>query len=414
MTCAACAARIEKVLNRVPGTQAAVNFATEIRRRAATTRRTAPVEALIAAVAAGGLRRPRQARRRGRARGRRGAQGGRLQVAASASSSSPRCSPRRCSLQMVPMLVRRPAHDAICRAGCSSRSRRPCSSGSAGASTSARGTRCAAAARTWTCSSRSARRWPSSVQRRRDAARPARPARLLRGGRGRHHAGAARQAARGAREGRHVGGARGPAASCSRRPRACERDGAIVEVPLAERGGRRPLRRARRATRVPVDGIVVDGASSVDESMLTGESRAVAKGAGDRVYAGTVNQDGLARVRRPPAWAAPRCSPASCASSRRRRARRRRSSDWPTACPACSCRSSSRSPRVTFAVTWWLAGDGTQALVHAVAVLVIACPCALGLATPTAIMVGTGRGAQLGRPDPQRGRARARRAGCRR
>src|SRR5690606_857422 len=50
----------------------------------------------------------------------------------------------------------------------------------------------------------------------------------------------------------------------------------------------------------------------------------------------------------------------------------------------------------TFALTWWWAGDGVQALVHAVAVLVIACPCALGLATPTAVMVGVGRGAAHG------------------
>ncbi|MFO1303850.1 MAG: heavy metal translocating P-type ATPase [Burkholderiales bacterium] len=172
------------------------------------------------------------------------------------------------------------------------------------------------------------------------------------------------------------------------------REGATVEIDVAEiRVGDRFLVRAGES--VPVDGVVRDGASSVDESMLTGESRSVAKGAGDPVYAGTVNQDGLltceaSKVGRDTLLAGIVRLVAEAQGSKApiQRLADRVSGIFVPVVVVIAV--------VTFLATWAIVGDLAQALVHAVAVLVIACPCALGLATPTAIMVGTGRGAQSG------------------
>jgi Cu+-exporting ATPase len=172
------------------------------------------------------------------------------------------------------------------------------------------------------------------------------------------------------------------------------REGATIELPVADIVvGDRFLIRAGES--VPVDGVVRDGASDVDESMLTGESRAVAKRANDKVYAGTVNQDGLltceaTKVGRDTLLAGIVRLVAEAQGSKApiQRLADRVSGIFVPIVVAIAV--------VTLAATWWITGDMARALVHAVAVLVIACPCALGLATPTAIMVGTGRGAQSG------------------
>jgi P-type Cu+ transporter len=173
-----------------------------------------------------------------------------------------------------------------------------------------------------------------------------------------------------------------------------ERGGAIVEVPLAD-----VVRAERFVVRAgesfPVDGNVATGAATVDESMLTGESLPVNKEPGAKVYAGTVNQDGLVTCE------ATGVGSATLLAGIVRLVAEAQGSKAPIQ------RLADRVAGVfvpivvaiaalTFVLTWWLAGDGMQALVNTVAVLVIACPCALGLATPTAIMVGTGRGAQIG------------------
>ncbi|MFO1415385.1 MAG: heavy metal translocating P-type ATPase [Burkholderiales bacterium] len=172
------------------------------------------------------------------------------------------------------------------------------------------------------------------------------------------------------------------------------RDGVPVDVPLdAVHAGDRFLVRAGES--VPVDGVVRDGRSAIDESMLTGESQAVAKAPGASVFAGTLNQDGMLT-----------CEATSVgrdtllagivrlvAEAQGSKAPIQRLADQVAGVfvPVVVAIA-----LVTFGLTWWLAGGFTVALVNAVAVLVIACPCALGLATPTAIMVGTGRGAQMG------------------
>ena len=173
-----------------------------------------------------------------------------------------------------------------------------------------------------------------------------------------------------------------------------ERDGLALDVPLADVVvGDRFAVRAGEA--IPVDGTVTDGASSVDEAMLTGESRPVAKWAGATVYAGTVSLDGFLRCEATGVGSATLLAgivrlvgEAQGSKAPIQRLADRVSGIFVPVVIAIAA--------LTFAATWWLAGDAVTALVNAVAVLVIACPCALGLATPTAIIVGTGRGAQLG------------------
>ncbi len=172
------------------------------------------------------------------------------------------------------------------------------------------------------------------------------------------------------------------------------RAGAVTEVPLGEITlGDRFMVRAGES--IPVDGVVREGASSVDESMLTGESRAITKASGAKLYAGTLNQDGML------------IGEATGVGKSTLLAGIIRLVEQAQASKAPIQRLADRVAGVfvpvvmaiallSFGLTWWLAGSATQALVNAVAVLVIACPCALGLATPTAIMVGTGRAAQLG------------------
>jgi P-type Cu+ transporter len=172
------------------------------------------------------------------------------------------------------------------------------------------------------------------------------------------------------------------------------RNGSVVDVPLAEvTAGDRFVVRAGES--VPVDGVVREGTSAIDESMLTGESHAVAKAPDASVYAGTLNQDGMLTCEATSVGAdtllagiVRLVAEAQGSKAPIQRLADRVSGVFVPVVVAIAV--------ATFALTWWIAADATQALVNAVAVLVIACPCALGLATPTAIMVGTGRGAQMG------------------
>ncbi|MFP5340673.1 MAG: heavy metal translocating P-type ATPase, partial [Gammaproteobacteria bacterium] len=173
-----------------------------------------------------------------------------------------------------------------------------------------------------------------------------------------------------------------------------ERDGRIEEVDLASVvPGDVVL--VRPGERIAVDGEVIDGSSSVDESMLTGESMPVDKRAGSRAYAATQNQSGALRLRATGVGSQTQLAEivrlveaAQGSKAPIQRLADRISAIFVPIVVAISA--------VTFAAWWGIGGDFTQALINAVAVLVIACPCALGLATPTAIMVGTGRGAQSG------------------
>jgi Cu+-exporting ATPase len=150
----------------------------------------------------------------------------------------------------------------------------------------------------------------------------------------------------------------------------------------------------RPGERIPVDGVVRDGASEVDESMLTGESLPVSKAAGGSVFGGTVNGTGAFR------FEATRVGSGTALARIIALVKKAQGSRAPVARLADVVSGYFTFAVlgiavVTFAVWLAFAPFGT-ALVNAVAVLIIACPCAMGLATPTAIMVGIGRGAELG------------------
>ena len=159
----------------------------------------------------------------------------------------------------------------------------------------------------------------------------------------------------------------------------------------------------RPGEKLPVDGVVVEGRSTVDESMLTGESLPVSKGPGDSVIGATLNKTGLFR------FEATKVGKQTALAQIIRLVEDAQASKAPIQQLADKV-SAIFVPAViaiamlTFAVWFWLVpapveGDVstfTRALINMVAVLVIACPCAMGLATPTAVMVGTGRGAQMG------------------
>jgi Cu+-exporting ATPase len=172
------------------------------------------------------------------------------------------------------------------------------------------------------------------------------------------------------------------------------RDGQEIELPLSQVAVD-DIVVVRPGERLPVDGVVIEGAGEVDESLITGESLPVARQAGDHVTGGAINGSGLLVVR----------TTAIGAETVLARIVRLVESAQAGKAPIQRLvdRVSAVFVPVVIAIAaltfagWLFAGSGVErALLNAVAVLVIACPCALGLATPTAIMVGTGAAARAG------------------
>ncbi len=178
--------------------------------------------------------------------------------------------------------------------------------------------------------------------------------------------------------------------------RVLRKDGTEGDVPLAQvRPGDRL--RVRPGEKIPTDGVLLEGASSVDESMLTGESIPAEKAPGSRVTGGAVNGTGsfVMRAERVGSDTLLAQIVRMVSEAQRTRAPIQRLADVVASyfVPAVVLIAV-----VTF-IVWGLFGPEPRmayALVNAVAVLIIACPCALGLATPMSIMVGTGRGATAG------------------
>ena len=172
------------------------------------------------------------------------------------------------------------------------------------------------------------------------------------------------------------------------------RDGVDMEIPLEEIVVGDILR-IRPGDKLPVDGIVIEGESAVDESMLTGEALPVDKAEGDRVFAATINKNGSLLMR------AEKLGRDTAISSIIALVENAQSAKAPIARVADKVAGVFVPIVCGIAllsfIIWMLAGEGFEfSLTVMISVLVIACPCALGLATPTAIMVGTGKGATKG------------------
>src|SRR6266481_860441 len=174
------------------------------------------------------------------------------------------------------------------------------------------------------------------------------------------------------------------------------RDGQEEEIPVDEiqKGD---VLRVRPGEKVPIDGVIIDGKSNIDESMITGEPMPASKGPGDRVVGATVNQTGsfLMRAERVGSETLLAQIVQMVAEAQRSQAPIQKLADTVSGyfVPAVI-----GIAVITF-VVWSIVGPAPQmayALVNAVSVLIIACPCALGLATPMSIMVGVGRAAQAG------------------
>jgi Cu+-exporting ATPase len=171
------------------------------------------------------------------------------------------------------------------------------------------------------------------------------------------------------------------------------RDGCEVDVP-AEDVEPGDILVVRPGERIAVDGQVLEGRTTVDESMLTGESMPVEKGPGAALIGGTLNRSGMLR------FAATRVGKDTALAqiikmveeAQASTAQVQRIADQVTGyfVPAVV------GVAVIAFIGWWLAGDFPQALLSFIAVLIISCPCALGVATPAALMVGVGKGAEAG------------------
>ncbi|MDX2273182.1 MAG: heavy metal translocating P-type ATPase [Cyanobacteriota bacterium] len=172
------------------------------------------------------------------------------------------------------------------------------------------------------------------------------------------------------------------------------RDSQEIDIPLAEVGVGEVVV-VRPGEGIPVDGVVVAGSSSVDESMISGESFPVHKQVGDEVIGATINKLGSFQMR------ASRVGKATVLAQIVQLVKQAQSSKAPIQKLADQITGWFVPVVIAIAITtfllwfWWM-GNLTVATLTAATVLIIACPCALGLATPTSVMVGMGKGAELG------------------
>ncbi len=171
------------------------------------------------------------------------------------------------------------------------------------------------------------------------------------------------------------------------------REGREMEVP-AETVMVGDICVVRPGQKIPTDGVVLEGSSSVDESMLTGESMPVDKRVGSELIGGTINRSGLLHYRATRVGAETALAQIikMVEDAQASTAQIQRIADQVTRyfVPAVVITA------VAAFAGWWMAGDFPQGLLAFIAVLIIACPCALGIATPAALMVGVGKGAEAG------------------